>query len=284
MFFTMVGYTGDYASSATIIILLFRSLVLNRGASGRDGERLALLHPFLWIVFISFSTLGSTGENPGGGDCWLKEKYGIAAWIINIGVAFVIILNLLLVLIISLALTRSRGKLGDYDATRIPKAGMLSVSQKLRDDTDTLTKRLIMYPVIIVLVSGVGILANFLATPSTPQLTLFGEMMITSGGWLSALAFFAYDTSSRKIASALLRWTYPDYVLNPDVAAAPRQYGFHAVVEPVPETALIEGEKMVWLRPILRVLARLDLGGRDAGYHAGRVSFWWNLRFVFRLM
>ncbi|KXS15381.1 hypothetical protein M427DRAFT_32346 [Gonapodya prolifera JEL478] len=215
VFFTLAGYAGDYYATIAICILLFRSLVLNRPPPGFYGELLLVALPLVAIVFFGCATIGGAGINKDDFGCWYVDPLGATAITAMVGIGVAVFINLILVITISVRLSRSVSR-RTYDGLRIAKGGIMAVNQRASDDVDVLSRRLVMYPVIILVTGGVAIISTSFG--NHPVALFFGELALALGGLLNSVAFLFFDPTARKMCSGLIEeLDRTEFVPAPDV-------------------------------------------------------------------
>ncbi|KAJ3330181.1 hypothetical protein HDU93_000525, partial [Gonapodya sp. JEL0774] len=87
------------------------------------------------------------------------------------------------------------------DNMRVPTLGMVAVGSTTQDDAGLLSRRLVLYPLII-LVSG--LMSFGMSAASSQTMKFIGIFVLGLGGVLNTLAFFSFDPSARKLAQAML--------------------------------------------------------------------------------
>ncbi|KAJ3335183.1 hypothetical protein HDU93_006239, partial [Gonapodya sp. JEL0774] len=219
VFFALAGFAGDYSSSSTIITILYRSLVLNRKRPpGRIGDIIAFTFPLAWFFATGFSTLNGAGFNRSTRSCWLIQNGGFASVVLIVSVGFVIVYDTIVITLVASHFARNRAAVDlDSQAFRVVTGStVLASNRKYTEDLDMMTKRLVLYPIVIIMSGGVGVIVHAVANFTQLRgLYLLGgnicvlvssvaEIMTLSAGWLSALTFIVFDTSSQKVARALL--------------------------------------------------------------------------------
>ncbi|KXS12643.1 hypothetical protein M427DRAFT_34649 [Gonapodya prolifera JEL478] len=213
--FSVLGFVGafaaEYYSSLMICGLLCSSLVLNSRSPSRAGEIAMLLIPTLIGVGIAIATAGGTGRNPGDGGCFFREPLGPQALSVLIGAALPVLVNLVLVFIISVRLSRKSSRMA-AEQLRVKGTGILATNKASSDYVAQLSQRLIMYPVLILLCGGTSIVSTIFT--DIKIIAFIGEIAITIGGLANTVAFLAFDPSAAKLAGSIL-----DAYKSPSIAA-----------------------------------------------------------------
>ncbi|KXS12644.1 hypothetical protein M427DRAFT_393801 [Gonapodya prolifera JEL478] len=184
-----------------ICILLFSSLVLNIPSPSRTSEIVILLVPLVAAVGFGVATVGGVGTNPGDGGCFFREPLGAQALTVLIGAALPILINFVLAFVITARLSQRHTRMA-AEHLRLKGTGILASNRRATDDVTELSRRLIMYPLLILLCGGTAIVATIF--DDVPVLAFIGEIAITISGFANTIAFLVFDPTASKLAVAIL--------------------------------------------------------------------------------
>ncbi|KXS09841.1 hypothetical protein M427DRAFT_140336 [Gonapodya prolifera JEL478] len=208
IFFQVGGFAGEYYSVLLVCVVLFRSLVLNKRPLSRTGE-IAILT----LAFTCFTSGGIAGALLGGNSCQYsptstenetsRRPYVI---FLGLGLGFALLLSALFVAVVLIFRT-SRKSMDIPERLRVPHSGAMAVGANVRQDAELLSKRLVMYPIIMLVTGGVAVAT---ATINDPTVATVGAIFLTLSGLINAVAFFALDPTARKVSTSLLQLLYED--------------------------------------------------------------------------
>ncbi|KXS20056.1 hypothetical protein M427DRAFT_52321 [Gonapodya prolifera JEL478] len=201
VFGVVAGYAGDYFSSATVAWLLFRSLVLNMTPLSTTRAVMSLLWPVLLAVAAGASTLGADTTQPPHVVCWLTNPNDAHGLAVASALVLAVALNGILSALVVYNLTK-RASVVVRTEIHLGAAGTLSgVGRSPREDSEVLTKRLLVYPAVIIICGGSSLVASI---ASNPWAGVVGDFMLMLNGLFNTAAFFFLDPTSAKTARGLL--------------------------------------------------------------------------------
>ncbi|KXS09847.1 hypothetical protein M427DRAFT_38272 [Gonapodya prolifera JEL478] len=206
LFFQVGGFGAENYSALLVCVVLFRSLVLNQPELTSLGEAVILS-----ITTICFVLGGIVAAFNGGIEVCEKSHADAEkqAFIMIIGLGFAFVVSMILVAIT--VISRTSRKTKDIpESLRVPEDGIMASSADVRKDANLLSVRLIMYPIIMFATGGLALIAM---VAGSPAIQIVGEVALTLGGLLNALAFFTLDPTARKVSLLILQ------ILNNDTDA-----------------------------------------------------------------
>ncbi|KAJ3335534.1 hypothetical protein HDU93_005110 [Gonapodya sp. JEL0774] len=208
VFGLMFCLAGEYMALTCICGLLFASLVLGIRASG-NSQKAVLVLPFLVALVFGMLTMNGTGPSSRDGACWFKDQLGWHAIAMYCGVGAFIFSTSALVGSIVVSL-RSR-EMGNTESLRMPSSVLGGVANTMHEDHQVLSRRLILYPIILAFCAACSVLSSVLGGRVGG---VVGEQFLMAGGFLNSMAFFIADPSARKIAAGFLELASDDELNN----------------------------------------------------------------------
>ncbi|KXS20576.1 hypothetical protein M427DRAFT_378722 [Gonapodya prolifera JEL478] len=197
------AFAVDYISTLAISILLFRSLVLNLRPSRKLDIALITI-PLSAMVVFGAGTLGSSTEQAENTVCWFSDPWGFHGKFVAAGIMSACISNGVLATCIIYKLLVRNTSIPSIPDFRVPTAtaGVMSgVGQTAREDSEIVSRRLVMYPLIVLACAGCSSVATI---TNSGYMMAVGEFLLLTSGTLNTLVFFLTDPSSRKIARGIL--------------------------------------------------------------------------------
>ncbi|KAJ3341135.1 hypothetical protein HDU93_005544 [Gonapodya sp. JEL0774] len=173
-FLVLGGMCGDFTSALVIVWVLYQSLVLFRPPFTRRQE--IGLFAFL-IGFVTTWCGLSIGQNP----------RSIQVFIANIGTIVNVLLTFLFVIITLWQLWRGAFKKEAHQVKRHSQA------QPMDRTVELVSRRIILYPCVTLVVGGMGFIQNMF--PSSDLAQFLGQYIILLSGVLHGLIFFFADPS-----------------------------------------------------------------------------------------
>ncbi|KXS10709.1 hypothetical protein M427DRAFT_464247 [Gonapodya prolifera JEL478] len=194
------GFGGEYYSSLAILIVLYRSLVLNHPPFSAFGEGCAIAIPFGAFLAGGLIVILSQAHAPDGTTCFAAAASTATILAMIIGLGFAFVASVILVAGI-LFFRMRRGANETPESLRVSGSGIMAVSSRSKDDANALSVRLVLYPVLMLLTGGLAVITASLAITSA---AIVGEALLALSGIFNAIIFFGWDPTARKLAFGML--------------------------------------------------------------------------------